>query len=388
MANMFAGSIGEVKTFQNAFSATEAQAMDAYLRTYDNQCATPAFSPAAGTYPGTQSVTISSTTSGATIRYTTDGSTPTSTAGTIYSTPVAVSANTTLKAIAYKTDMTDSAVMTGVYTILNQCAAPTFDPAADTYSTAQTVTISTTTGGATIRYTTDGSTPTSTTGTVYSDPVAIDSTKTLKAIAYQTGMTDSEVTSGTYTITGVGQFTNTQDIGTVGITGSAGYAGSTYTVAGAGAGITGTADAFRFVYKQISGDCTITTRVVSFTGSNSNARAGVMMRSNTNANSIEASSLFYPGSTKRVYFHRRTSAGGSTLTNNSTAAAAPYWVRLVRTGNTLKAYRSANGTSWTQVGSNRTVTMTNPIYIGLAVTSGSTSAAATATFDNVTITQP
>jgi len=388
MPNMFTGTIGEILIFSNVFSTTEAQAMDAYLRIYNTpaQCVTPTFAPAPGTYGAAQTVTISTTTNGATIRYTTDGSTPTSTTGTVYSAPVAISTNTTLQAIAYKAGMTDSTVASGVYNI--QCATPTFNPAAGTYGTAQTVTISTTTSGATIRYTTDGTDPTSTTGTVYSTPVAIDSTKTLKAIAYKTGMTDSAVASGTYTITGVGLFTNTQDIGSVGLTGSASYAGSTYTVAGAGAGITGTADAFRIVYKQITGDFTITARVASFTSSRSNARAGVMVRQNTNANSIEASSLFYPGSNKRVYFHRRTSAGGSTSTSNGSASAAPYWVRLVRTGNTLKAYRSANGTSWTQVGSNTTVTMTNPVLIGLAVTSGSTTATTTATFDNVTISQP
>ena len=95
-----------------------------------------------------------------------------------------------------------------------------------------------------------------------------------------------------------------------------------------------------------------------------------------------------PRSNTRVYFHYRTSAGGSTSTSNGTAAAAPYWVKLVRSSNTLSAYKSTNGTSWTQVGSNTTVTMTDPIYIGLAVTSGSTSATATATFDNVSITSP
>ena len=58
--------------------------------------------------------------------------------------------------------MADSAVATGVYTIIGTCAAPTFSPAAGTYSSAQTVTISTTTSGATIRYTTDGSTPSET----------------------------------------------------------------------------------------------------------------------------------------------------------------------------------------------------------------------------------
>jgi hypothetical protein len=62
------------------------------------------------------------------------------------------------------------------------------------------VTISTTTAGASIRYTTDGSTPSSTVGTVYASPVAVSSSLTLKAIAYKTGMTDSGVASAAYTI--------------------------------------------------------------------------------------------------------------------------------------------------------------------------------------------
>jgi hypothetical protein len=79
-------------------------------------------------------------------------------------------------------------------------AAPSFSPAGGTYTSAQSVTISSTTSGASIRYTLDGSTPTSTTGTVYSGAVTIGSTATLKAIAYKSGMTDSSVTSATYTI--------------------------------------------------------------------------------------------------------------------------------------------------------------------------------------------
>ena len=81
-------------------------------------------------------------------------------------------------------------------------AAPTFNPPAGTYASAQSVTISTTTAGASIRYTTDGSTPTSAVGTLYNNsPVSIGATTTLKAIAYKNGMNDSTVTSGTYTIT-------------------------------------------------------------------------------------------------------------------------------------------------------------------------------------------
>jgi hypothetical protein len=160
--------------------------------------ANPSFNPVAGTYTGGQSVTITSSTSGASIRYTTNGTNPTSTSGTVYSSPVGISANTTLKAIAYKAMMSDSSVTSGTYNI--RVAAPVFSPGAGTYTSAQSVTISSGTSGASIRYTLDGSTPTSTTGTVYSGAVTIASSATLKAIAYKSGNTDSTVTSGTYTI--------------------------------------------------------------------------------------------------------------------------------------------------------------------------------------------
>ncbi len=88
-------------------------------------------------------------------------------------------------------------------------AAPAFSPAGGTYSSAQNVTISSTTAGASIRYTTDGSTPSSTVGTVYGGPVAVASSMTLKAIAYETGMTNSAVSSAAYTInTGGSSWTN------------------------------------------------------------------------------------------------------------------------------------------------------------------------------------
>ena len=167
--------------------------------------ATPTFNPPAGAYSSTQSVTISTTTGGALIRYTTDGSTPTSAAGTVYSGPVSVSSNMTLKAIAYESGMTDSAVASGNYTIQNiqppaQVVTPSFNPPAGTYGSPQFVTINTTTAGASIRYTTDGSTPTSSTGIPYFSPVNLNSSMTLTAIAYKAGMTDSVVASASYTI--------------------------------------------------------------------------------------------------------------------------------------------------------------------------------------------
>jgi hypothetical protein len=167
---------------------------------YTIQVATPTFSPTAGTYASPQTVAISTTTSGAAIRYTTDGTTPTSSTGTVYSSPVAVSTSGTLKAIAYNASMADSAVGSASYTILPPVATPTFSPAAGTYTSTQSVTISTTTSGASIRYTTDGSTPTSSTGTLYSAPLTVSTTTTIKAIGYMTGIMDSTVASATLTI--------------------------------------------------------------------------------------------------------------------------------------------------------------------------------------------
>lgn len=79
-------------------------------------CSAPQFTPAAGTYTESKSVTISSTTTGATIYYTTDGSTPT-TSSSVYSTAIPVSSTTTIKAMAVKADHNNSSVSSATYTI-------------------------------------------------------------------------------------------------------------------------------------------------------------------------------------------------------------------------------------------------------------------------------
>jgi hypothetical protein len=93
-----------------------------------NNVATPVITPATGTYTAAQTIAITDETSGATIRYTTDGSTPTATTGTIYSGAFAVSATTTVNAIAYKSGMTNSNVATSIITIGIDNGAPDFGP--------------------------------------------------------------------------------------------------------------------------------------------------------------------------------------------------------------------------------------------------------------------
>ncbi len=165
--------------------------------------ATPTFTPAAGSYASAQSVTLADTTAGATIYYTTDGSTPTTTSA-VYSGAIPVSANgtTTIKAIATASGYTASSVASATYVLALPAATPTFSPAAGSYTSAQNVSLSDATTGATIYYTIDGSTPT-TSSTVYSTPISLNAsgTTTVKAIAVATGYSASAIASATYAIT-------------------------------------------------------------------------------------------------------------------------------------------------------------------------------------------
>jgi hypothetical protein len=92
-----------------------------------------------------------------------------------------------------------SNISTATYTHVTQAAMPTFSPAPGAYTGAQSITISSTTAGATIYYTTDGTSPT-TASTPYTGPVTLSKTATLQAIAAASGLTNSAVASGAYTI--------------------------------------------------------------------------------------------------------------------------------------------------------------------------------------------
>jgi N-acetylneuraminic acid mutarotase len=181
--------------------------------------ATPTFSVAAGTYTAVQSVTISDTTTNATIYYTTDGTTPKK-SSTAYSGPIPVSSTETIKAIAAAGGYSTSVVATAAYTInLPQADTPTFNVAPGTYTAPQTVTINDATAGATIYYTTDGTTPTIN-SSAYSTSITVSASETIEAIAVASGYTQSAVASAGYTI-------NLPQVSTPNISAAAG----TYTAA-------------------------------------------------------------------------------------------------------------------------------------------------------------
>src|SRR5207237_316139 len=102
------------------------------------------------------------------------------------------------KAIAAAAGYTTSAVGSAVYTIGQTVATPTFSPVGGSYASAQTVTISDATSGATLYYTTDGTIP-ATSSTVYSGPITVSTSQTVKAIAVS-GSASGAVGSAIYTV--------------------------------------------------------------------------------------------------------------------------------------------------------------------------------------------
>ena len=162
------------------------------------QAAPPAFSVPGGSYATGFPVALSTTTPNATIYYTTDGTMPTANSQ-LYVTSIPVIATATINAIALETGYLSSPISTATYIIASGAAAPNLSPAPGTYTTAQSVQLTDTTAGATIYYTTDGTTPTHG-STVYTGPITVSATTTINSIASATGLADSGVSSGTYTI--------------------------------------------------------------------------------------------------------------------------------------------------------------------------------------------
>jgi YD repeat-containing protein len=174
------------------------------------------------------------------------------------------------------------------------------------------------------------------------------------------------------------------DIGLVGLAGSSSYSNGVFTIQGAGADIYGTADAFHFLYQPLSGDGAIVARVVSFQGGGSYPKAGVMIRETLAAGSTNAYTSHQGAGSAAILFQYRSTTGASTVQSTG-SGSLPYWVKVVRSGNSFSGYMSSDGVNWVQVGGTQTITMAQNVDIGLAVASSTTTGLATATFDHASL---
>ena len=168
------------------------------------------------------------------------------------------------------------------------------------------------------------------------------------------------------------------DIGTPTVAGSSTYSAGSFTVKGAGNDIWGTADQFQFVHQKLTGDGTIIARVASQTPTDPWAKSGVMIKQSTAAGSLYALLAVTPqhGVAFQYNFTGNTDSVPYTLPNA--------WLKLTRSGNVITAYVSANGTTWTPVGTT-VLALGTAAEFGFFVCSHNGSTINTSVFDNVSV---
>jgi PKD repeat protein len=175
-----------------------------------------------------------------------------------------------------------------------------------------------------------------------------------------------------------------RDVGNVGQVGNAVHVDGAFVVDGGGASVWRRSDEFHYVYRRLEGDGEIVARVTSVDGVHPWAQAGVMVREALGANSKHAMVGLMPWGA--VAFQRRARGRGRSRYVGGDRVRVPYWVRLVREGETLTAYVSPDGAGWRRIGATR-VAMAEEVYVGLAVTAHSDATLCTARFDRVRVSE-
>lgn len=172
------------------------------------------------------------------------------------------------------------------------------------------------------------------------------------------------------------------DIGAPAIAGSTTFSGGSYRLHAGGSDIGGAADQFQYLYQSVTGDADVTVRVASQTNSSSLAKAGVMFRASLDGGAANVALLTTP--TSGYVFQRRAVAGEPTTSSSAGTGTAPVWLRLKRTGSLFTAYRSTDGIAWAVIGSD-SIPMADPIYVGIAATSHSTTVASDVVADKLSV---
>jgi hypothetical protein len=155
----------------------------------------------------------------------------------------------------------------------------------------------------------------------------------------------------------------------------------TYTISSTGTDIWGGYDEFHFAFKNATGAANIIAKVDSLQNTQEFAKAGVMIRDTLDPDSKYVGVFITPEN--GVRFQYRTAVGGVTEREFVEGITAPQWVRLERTtGGLVRAYYSADGATWERFTLVQ-ISMTMPVYAGLAVTSHDINLTCEAVFSNV-----
>lgn len=172
------------------------------------------------------------------------------------------------------------------------------------------------------------------------------------------------------------------DIGSAGRSGESYARSSKIVIRGSGANVFETADSFHFVHQPIAGDFALTAKLDSFEADNELAKAGVMLRASAAANSAHAMVHWLPqGQVEFIW--RPTDGANASYAWASTTTPWPPRLRLQRSGSTVTAFYSTNGSTWVQVGTPQVITLPASPLGGPAVCAHDTGNTGVATFSNI-----
>ena len=175
-----------------------------------------------------------------------------------------------------------------------------------------------------------------------------------------------------------------QDIGSVGLPGSAGSpGGDDVYVTASGSDIWDVSDNFHYVSRTWTGDGTLIARVNGLSATDDWTKAGLMFRESLDADARNAFIAVTPGN--GISFQSRSSTGGGTTFSNVVGLAAPYWLKLQRTGNVFTPYHSADGITWTQTAAPVTLSLPTTCYVGFAATAHNNTLLTAAQFDHISL---
>ena len=178
-----------------------------------------------------------------------------------------------------------------------------------------------------------------------------------------------------------------QDIGNPTPTGSETVSNGVWNITSGGTGFGGTSDSFRSMSQTTAGDAQIVAEVTSQQGLSSKSQAGIMIRQSNDPTSPFYAVYETPGGVNVAY--RNTFGGNTTVVADSNPGNIPIYLEIQRTGDSLQAATSTNGTTFTLVpGGTATVIMPYASLIGLATSSDMNGVSGTATISNVTIGTP
>jgi beta-glucanase (GH16 family)/regulation of enolase protein 1 (concanavalin A-like superfamily) len=178
------------------------------------------------------------------------------------------------------------------------------------------------------------------------------------------------------------------DVATTGRSGTAGRLGDRLVLQAGGNNLGGNADQIHFLHQPLSGDGSITARMIGVDTTAYHAKAGLMIRESTAPGARSAAVVWGPVN-QLVEFNRRTTPdAAASLTATPRDIIDPPWLRLTRRGNTFTAYRSPDGQSWTRVGTPQTIAMSASALVGIPACAGDTTRLAEIAVDDVTITAP